>query len=132
MNWEKRQAMMKSIKKLIKGIGVHYQNDVGRWQVTYMRNLKIDPELKSLIPPLAEEEYQLLEQSILQEGCRDALVIWQDTIIDGHNRYEICNKHGIAYITTEMEFDNICQVKEWMINNQFSRRNLPLYQRVCS
>ena len=86
--------------------------------------LKVNDELKELIPKLQEDEYKLLEESILEEGCRDSLIIWDNTIIDGHNRYEICSKYNIAFATTEMEFESIEQVKEWMINNQLARRNL--------
>ena len=48
--------------------------------------MKIDKEFADLIPPLTEEEYKGLETSILNEGCRDALVVWNDTLVDGHNR----------------------------------------------
>lgn len=92
--------------------------------------LKINEELRELIPPLSTEEKQLLTESILKEGCRDSLITWNNTIIDGHNRYQICKANNIAFSTKEMDFDNIENVKEWMINNQFSRRNLPLYERA--
>ena len=92
--------------------------------------LNINAELKELIPKLQQEEYSLLEKSLIEEGCRDSLITWNNTIIDGHNRYEICKANNIAFTTKEMEFENVEQVKEWMINNQFSRRNLPLYQRA--
>ena len=67
--------------------------------------LKIDQEFKSLIPPLTAEEYAQLEKNVIAEGCRDALVIWQGTIIDGHIRYEICQKHSISYEIVEKDFD---------------------------
>ncbi len=54
--------------------------------------LKIDSEFQSLIPPLTPEELAGLEDSLKSEGCRDALVVWNDTIVDGHNRYEICQR----------------------------------------
>ena len=59
--------------------------------------LKIDFEFRDLIPPLTAEEYSGLEESILKDGCRDALVVWGETIVDGHNRYEICTKHNLSY-----------------------------------
>ena len=92
--------------------------------------MKIDNEFKSLIPPLTEDEYRGLEQSILEEGCRDALVMWGDTLIDGHNRYEICTKHNIAYNAVQMDFDSRNDVIVWIIKNQFGRRNLPAYERA--
>ena len=62
-----------------------------------MSYLMVDPEFKKLTFPLTADEYARLEKSILEEGCRDPLVIWKwnSVILDGHNRYEICTKHNI-------------------------------------
>ena len=92
--------------------------------------MHIDKEFQSLIPPLTAEEYAGLEESILSEGCRDALIVWGDTLIDGHNRYEICTKHGIPFDTVEMDFPTRDEVIVWIIKNQFGRRNLPAYERA--
>lgn len=92
--------------------------------------MKIDVEFQNLIPPLTFEEKKMLEESILKEGCRDAIVLWGDTIIDGHNRYEICTKHGIPFETVSREFESRNEVIEWIIKNQFGRRNLPLHERA--
>lgn len=92
--------------------------------------MKIDAEFQSLIPPLTYEEKKMLEESILNEGCRDAIVLWGDTIIDGHNRYEICTKHEIPFETVNREFESRNEVIEWIIKNQFGRRNLPLHERA--
>ena len=89
--------------------------------------INIDSEFKSLIPPLTAEEYAGLESSILSEGCRDAIVLWDDTIVDGHNRYEICTRHDIPFETVEMDFANRDEAMLWMIDNQKSRRNLTAY-----
>jgi ParB family chromosome partitioning protein len=92
--------------------------------------MHIDKEFQSLIPPLTAEEYAGLEESILSEGCRDALVVWGDTLIDGHNRYEICTKHGIPFDTVEMDFPTRDDVKLWMMKNQLARRNLNPIQYI--
>ena len=99
-----------------------------------MEKLIINSELKKWITPLTAEEYAGLEKSIRTEGCRDAIVTWFDpgvglTIIDGHNRFEICQKHGILFDTVVKEFDNIEDVKDWIDFNQLSRRNLTDSQR---
>jgi hypothetical protein len=91
--------------------------------------LEIDKEFKSLIPPLTPEEYQQLEANILKDGCLHELILWDKTIIDGHNRYEICSKHNISFKARKRHFDNRDEVKEWIILNQFGRRNLSPYQR---
>ena len=98
--------------------------------VSSENKLKIDPEFKNLIPPLTAEEYAGLEESILQEGCRDALIVWGDTLIDGHNRFEICTRHNIPFEVTEMFFPSRDDVKLWMIGNQLARRNINNYART--
>lgn len=94
-----------------------------------MDGLKIDDALEALCPALSEEEVGLLEASILKDGCRDRIVIWGKTIVDGHNRYRICIKHGVGFSTKEMKFANLDEVKAWMLRNQMGRRNLSESQR---
>jgi hypothetical protein len=86
--------------------------------------IKIDPEFKSLIPGISEDELKGLEQSLLDEGCRDPLVLWDDILLDGHNRLDICTRHEISFKTIGKTFDNRDQAKIWIICNQLSRRNL--------
>lgn len=94
--------------------------------------LIINPEFQNLIPSLNLEELSSLEASLKHEGCRDSLVVWNNTIIDGHHRYAICTKHGISFnIVEKPELETELDVKLWMINNQFSRRNLPTETRLA-
>jgi hypothetical protein len=95
-----------------------------------MQTLKIDESLRSLIPAPTKEELKLLTESIIMHGCRDALVTWKGIIIDGQNRYEICQTNEIPFKTVSMDFNNIEDVKEWMIKNQLSRRNLAENNRI--
>ena len=83
-----------------------------------------------LIPPISPEEYQLLEESILKEGCREKIITWNDCILDGHNRYEICLKHDIKFGINEKCFDTEDEARLWIINNQLARRNLPPHERI--
>ncbi len=93
--------------------------------------LKINEEFKNLIPPLTEEERTELEKSILMFGCRDKIITWNDIIIDGHNRYEICTRNNVKFEILKMDYDfeNEEEVKQWIIKNQFARRNISSYQR---
>ena len=91
----------------------------------------IDPEIKKYIRRLHKQEFELLEKSILEEGCRDPLIIWANSpdgnvLIDGHHRKEICEKHEIEDTLKfiQKEFPSKDDVKEWVILNQLSRRNL--------
>ena len=92
--------------------------------------MDMDIRFKNIIPPLSADEYAQLEKNILQDGIRDPLVIWGDTLIDGHNRLSIAQKHGLNYKTINMDFPDDDAAKKWIIINQFGRRNLPLYERA--
>lgn len=94
-----------------------------------MKELQIDDEFKNLIPKLTKEEFKQLEENIIEEGCRQPIIVWNNTIVDGHNRYEICNRHNIEFKTTNKYFSNKEEVKVWIIKNQFGRRNLSIYNR---
>ncbi|MGL4999217.1 MAG: MT-A70 family methyltransferase, partial [Cetobacterium sp.] len=63
------------------------------------------------------------------EGIREPILLWNNQIIDGHNRYSVATKHNLEFKTTEKQFDSEKEVKEYMILNQFGRRNLSNYQR---
>lgn len=103
-------------------------------------NIQIDPELEKLLPPLSKEDYNILEQSILNNGFDQKfgrIKVWFSSentdnknvgyIVDGHNRYRICQRHKI-------KLDSLCfeavlmnskeEVIKWMFENQLARRNL--------
>lgn len=91
--------------------------------------LKIKEEFKKLIPPLTAEEFKQLETNCIEEGIRDAIVTWKGFIIDGHNRYKIATDWQLTFKTVEKQFDSEYDVIEWMLLNQFGRRNLTETQK---
>lgn len=88
----------------------------------------IDDQFQGLIPPLSVIEREQLEQNIEIEGCRDPLVVWEhdgiETLIDGHNRYEICNRLGVHFNTIGLDFATREKAMDWIYRNQLGRRNL--------
>jgi len=93
-------------------------------------HIVVNEELKAYIDPLTPDEYEALERSLLTEGCRDALVLWGDTLVDGHNRYGICRKHDIPFNTVQNErFQSIDDVHLWMIEQHLGRRSVSDFQR---
>ena len=90
--------------------------------------IRISEKLKNFITPLSKEERTQIEENILQEGCRDALIVWEKgkelILVDGHHRLEICQKHSLPYSLNKKSFKNIDEVHDWMIDNQLGRRNL--------
>lgn len=93
-------------------------------------SITVSEELKAYIDPLTPEEHEALERSLLAEGCRDALVLWGDLLIDGHNRYGICQKHGIPFQTVQHpHFKTMDDVHLWMIDQHLGRRSVSDFQR---
>lgn len=92
--------------------------------------MKINSDLRAFIPSLENNELEALENSLLEQGCRDALVVWNDVLIDGHHRYDLCQKHGIEFKTHNIHFEDIDDAKIWMVENQRGRRNLSTFSRV--
>lgn len=115
------------------------------------KNIEIDPELEKLLPPLSKEDYQMLEQSLLKNGFMQystRIQLWcppeeeendndahpaKSYIIDGHNRYRICQKHNIdlpSWCFDWLCFDTKEEVKKYIYENQLARRNLAPIQKI--
>ncbi|OZB69326.1 MAG: plasmid replication/partition related protein [Lysobacterales bacterium 13-68-4] len=93
-------------------------------------DIVVNEELKAYIEPMTPEEYEALERSLLAEGCRDALVLWGETLVDGHHRYAICRKHGLPFRTVQHpHFQSMDDVHLWMIDQHLGRRSLSVFQR---
>lgn len=87
---------------------------------------KVMEELKEFLPTLSVDESAELEKSIKAEGVRDPIVIWDEknVIVDGHNRWGVCQKLGIVPPEKRISFNDVDAVREWMMRNQLGRRNL--------
>ncbi|GAB2616348.1 hypothetical protein GCM10027035_10920 [Emticicia sediminis] len=105
------------------------------------KNIIILEELRSLIPPLLDDEFKQLESNILEHGCQSPLQLWQSNkkvlnlpytkedelayiLIDGHNRFKICTTHNLPFEIYQLSFDSLKDAKDYMINLQLGRRNL--------
>lgn len=101
-----------------------------------MRELTIDPEFRDKVPPMTEAEYRQLEENILKAGrVKVPITIWNDngkeTIVDGHNRWSIVQKHPeIPYEVEEEHFADRYEAVVWICKNQLGRRNLTDAQKT--
>ena len=93
--------------------------------------IAIDPEFRSLIPPLQAEELSQLEANLKRDGCRDPLVVWEECgiLLDGHHRLEICQRERLEFSTVALSFADRDAARLWVVMNQLGRRNLAPYQR---
>lgn len=93
----------------------------------------VDAEFAGMIPPLSAEERQQLEENIVDHGgARDPLVVWANkgtlTLLDGHNRYEICTRLELPFDIHELRFKSRDEAEDWIDKNQLGRRNLDARQ----
>ena len=98
-------------------------NDLGV-VATLIRELVRDPEFQRLIPPLTADEYKRLEEDILEHGCLDPLIVWNDILLDGHNRYKICTQHQLPFQIKVLSFENRDFALSWICSHQIGRRNV--------
>ena len=93
----------------------------------------IDEELAGLIPPLTDDERRQLEANILADGCRDPLAVWAEEgiLLDGHNRYRLCQQHDVPFDVREVSLPDREAAKLWIEENQLGRRNLTDDQRAA-
>lgn len=99
------------------------------WQLT------VDPDLRDLLifpGDNHEQRVKMLEGQIVEEGCRDPLVVWRETgiIVDGNTRYDICLRNNIAFAIVFMHFDNKSEAMQWAKDNQSNRRNMTIPQSI--
>ncbi|HEY5750131.1 MAG TPA: ParB/Srx family N-terminal domain-containing protein [Chryseolinea sp.] len=97
--------------------------------LTLDKSITISKEIRDYIIPLADEELFQLEKNILSEGCREPLIVWEKSdgqlvLVDGHNRYKICQKNNLPFKIKKVKFKDQDDVKVWMVDNQIGRRNL--------
>ncbi len=87
---------------------------------------RIDPELVELGAPMDDATRAVLRESLRTEGCRDALVVWQeqDILLDGHNRLAICREDGIAFQVAKISFPDRAAALAWFVTAQRTRRSL--------
>lgn len=91
--------------------------------------LVVDPEFRDMIPPPTAEERASLESALVAAGGASMpLDVWSEngflTLIDGHNRYEICRRLGLSYTARTHSFADRESAKAWIFENQIARRNL--------
>ena len=87
------------------------------------------PEMAQLLPPLTGEQLAALEADLQANGCYSPIIVNEDmVIIDGHNRQELCEKHGIPYKMVVFSFQDMLEAKQWALDTQKGRRNLDKWE----
>lgn len=98
----------------------------------YVKDIKLDPVYKELVPPLTKGGFKLLQESIIEVGLYEPIVINQDKILlDGHHRFKVIQELGWSKIPVERKyFENDVDEKIYVIETNVIRRQLSEYQRT--
>lgn len=86
--------------------------------------LKCDKEFMMLKQPLPEDAYTSLEEDIFDNGCTSPLLVWENTIIDGYKRYEICHTWQFDYQTKQIDFSCREEALLYICIDQLNRSDL--------
>lgn len=123
-----KQFKLDKVNALLSGAEQQLREREQAENLSETEKITILREFQTLIPPLTDEEYFLLEHSIMLEGCRDPLVVWPHEgkliLIDGHNRHLICKTHHLSFQIVKRNFDTLNEARDWIIINQLAKRNI--------
>lgn len=70
------------------------------------------------------ENLETVEDVLCCPHCGYGITREEFVLIDGHNRYAICQKHGLPFDIVELSFSSRNEAYNWIIDNQLSRRNI--------
>lgn len=93
--------------------------------------LVVNSEYENLVPAISETEYNSLKKSIEASGLWIPVLTNPDgVILDGHNRFKICQQLGIAPRFAVREFENKLLEKKFVIECNLKRRHLNDFQKA--
>ena len=95
------------------------------------RELIINQEYASLVPQISDSEYQVIKQSIKDNGQWVPIIVNpQFIILDGHARYRACKELRIVPKVMIRKFESSLLEKQFIIQINRNRRHLSRFQRI--
>lgn len=104
-----------------------------------MNELKINPRFEKFSPKKKPDEIEELKNSLKKKGyVGSPILTWHGFIVDGHNRYKMCQELGIK-INLEKNVEEIelgdfaeeIDAMDWMLTHQLSSKNLTVNERMA-
>lgn len=83
--------------------------------------LAVIDRFKHLVVQMSEKEQQKLEKSILTLGCKKPIIAWEGVIVDGHYRYDICQKYAIPFAMQNIDFNSMEDAEDWICARQLEK-----------
>ncbi len=104
-----------------------------------MKQLKINPRFQKFSPKKKPDEIETLKDSLKKKGyIGSPILTWHGFIVDGHNRYKICQELGIPIDLDKNveeielgEFAEEIDAMDWMLTHQLSSKNLSVGEKLA-
>lgn len=93
-----------------------------------MKDISIHPAC-SIFPPMTEEERAGLKADIAKNGQREPIAVYKNQILDGRNRYLVCQELGIEPDECEIEGGEDFDPVAYALSVNLHRRHLTTAQR---
>lgn len=96
-----------------------------------MEEYKVNVIFKDALPALSEQEVDSLRLSLKENGyVGPPIVLYGNTILDGHYRYMLCEELGIECPVQRIDFSSDTQALVWRVFSQLAQRNLNKAQKI--
>lgn len=96
-----------------------------------MEDYKVNVIFKDALPALSEQEVDSLRLSLKENGyVGPPIVLYGNTILDGHYRYMLCTELGIECPVQRIDFSSGTQALVWRVSSQLAQRNLNKAQKI--
>ncbi len=104
-----------------------------------MNELKINPRFEKFSPKKKPDEIEELKNSLKKKGyVGSPILTWHGFIVDGHNRYKMCQELGIEIDykknVEELELGDFAEeidAMDWMLTHQLSSKNLSVGEKLA-
>lgn len=78
--------------------------------------------LSAAFPPLSDEEFQTLKDSIENLGVQNAITIYEGQVLDGWNRY--CAAQELGFECPTREIEGHIDPREFVLSQNKARRHV--------
>jgi hypothetical protein len=104
-----------------------------------LKELKINPRFEKFSPKKKQDEIDELRNSLKKKGyIGSPILTWHGFIVDGHNRYKMCQELGIEIDLDKNveeidlgDFAEEIDAMDWMLTHQLSSKNLSVGEKLA-
>lgn len=87
-------------------------------------------EFKMLFQPLSLEARTELEKKLLQDKAEQTVSVWQSTLLETPDKYEIYQKRNIPFVTKEIAFTDALEAGAYICGSELNRKDLTVEMKT--